>query len=111
VDWRFLLDGGLGRGGFHRGRKIASASNERTAGPLLFFSIILNFRLPWHIQYFKFLPGFNGSSRRSAGLKQIPVQPVAHSFAPGISFYTFQEVAYIVDVYHRKVEAAESFVD
>jgi len=30
---------------------------------------------------------------------------------PGISFYTFQEVAYIVDVYKRKLPAAESFVD
>jgi D-alanyl-lipoteichoic acid acyltransferase DltB (MBOAT superfamily) len=30
---------------------------------------------------------------------------------PGISFYTFQEVAYIVDVYNRKLPAAESFID
>jgi D-alanyl-lipoteichoic acid acyltransferase DltB (MBOAT superfamily) len=30
---------------------------------------------------------------------------------PGISFYTFQELAYIVDVYNRKLEPAESLVD
>jgi D-alanyl-lipoteichoic acid acyltransferase DltB (MBOAT superfamily) len=30
---------------------------------------------------------------------------------PGISFYTFQEVAYIVDVYHKRLPASRSFVD
>ena len=30
---------------------------------------------------------------------------------PGISFYTFQEVAYMVDVYHRKQKPARSFTD
>ena len=30
---------------------------------------------------------------------------------PGISFYTFQEVAYIVEVYQRKVRLADSRVD
>src|SRR5579862_6953313 len=30
---------------------------------------------------------------------------------PGISFYTFQEVAYIVDVYKGKIRSAESFID
>ena len=30
---------------------------------------------------------------------------------PGISFYTFQEVAYIVDVYHGKLEPADSLLD
>ena len=29
---------------------------------------------------------------------------------PGISFYTFQEIAYIVDVYHRKIKPADSFI-
>jgi len=30
---------------------------------------------------------------------------------PGISFYTFQEVAYIVDVYKRKLKASDSLVE
>jgi D-alanyl-lipoteichoic acid acyltransferase DltB (MBOAT superfamily) len=30
---------------------------------------------------------------------------------PAISFYTFQEVAYIVDVYHRKLKPADRLVD
>jgi len=45
------------------------------------------------------------------GLKQIPVGVWRILLPPGISFYTFQEVAYIVDVYHRKVEPAKSLVD
>src|SRR5207244_57093 len=30
---------------------------------------------------------------------------------PGISFYTFQEVAYIVDVYKGRIAASRSFVE
>ncbi|HKI19613.1 MAG TPA: MBOAT family O-acyltransferase, partial [Isosphaeraceae bacterium] len=30
---------------------------------------------------------------------------------PGISFYTFQEIAYIIDVYHRRQKPADRFVD
>ena len=30
---------------------------------------------------------------------------------PGISFYTFQEVAYIVDVYKGRIEPAKSIID
>lgn len=45
------------------------------------------------------------------GAKQIPVSLWQIILPPGISFYTFQEVAYIVDVYHRKVQPADSLVD
>jgi D-alanyl-lipoteichoic acid acyltransferase DltB (MBOAT superfamily) len=45
------------------------------------------------------------------GLKNIPVSLWSIILPPGISFYTFQEVAYIVDVYQRKLEPADSLVD
>jgi hypothetical protein len=45
------------------------------------------------------------------GANQIPVSLWQIILPPGISFYTFQEVAYIVDVYHRKVQPADSLVD
>jgi D-alanyl-lipoteichoic acid acyltransferase DltB (MBOAT superfamily) len=50
--------------------------------------------------------------RESAlGFHQTPIAVLRILLPPGISFYTFQEVAYIVDVYKRKLEPAESLVD
>src|SRR5258705_6759364 len=51
------------------------------------------------------------STLEALGFHQTPVAVLRILLPPGISFYTFQEVAYIVDVYHRKLEPAESFVD
>jgi D-alanyl-lipoteichoic acid acyltransferase DltB (MBOAT superfamily) len=46
-----------------------------------------------------------------AGVHHIPLSLLKIILPPGISFYTFQEVAYIVDVYYRRLEPAESFTD
>src|SRR5258705_3654310 len=51
------------------------------------------------------------STVETLGFHQTPVAVLRILLPPGISFYTFQEVAYIVDVYQRKLEPAESFVD
>ena len=45
------------------------------------------------------------------GFHKTPVAVLQILLPPGISFYTFQEVAYIVDVYKRKLEPADSLVD
>jgi D-alanyl-lipoteichoic acid acyltransferase DltB (MBOAT superfamily) len=111
-DWRFLLlMAGSTLVDFIVARKIASTSNERTRRSLLFFSIILNFAFLGIFKYFNFFLDSTVHLAALLGLKQIPVSLWRILLPPGISFYTFQEVAYIVDVYHRKVEAAESFVD
>src|SRR6267154_5741713 len=111
-DWRFLLlMAGSTLVDFIVARKIASASNERTRRSLLFFSIILNFAFLGIFKYFNFFLDSTVHLAALLGLKQIPVSLWRILLPPGISFYTFQEVAYIVDVYHRKVEPAESFVD
>src|SRR5205085_2733476 len=48
---------------------------------------------------------------QALGFHQTPTSVLRILLPPGISFYTFQEVAYIVDVYERKLEPAESLVD
>jgi alginate O-acetyltransferase complex protein AlgI len=45
------------------------------------------------------------------GMHSIPHALFSIILPPAISFYTFQEVAYIVDVYYGRVAAASSFVD
>jgi alginate O-acetyltransferase complex protein AlgI len=111
-DWRFLLliftstvvD-------FYSARYIANSQNVLHRGALLSLSLALNFGFLGVFKYFNFfadslssaLAMFGAPSHATAFLKII--------LPPGISFYTFQAVAYIVDVYHRKLEPAESLVD
>jgi D-alanyl-lipoteichoic acid acyltransferase DltB (MBOAT superfamily) len=45
------------------------------------------------------------------GIHNIPLPLIRVILPPGISFYTFQEVAYIVDVYKGRLEPAKSFVE
>ena len=111
-DWRFLLliftstvvD-------FYSARYIARSQDVFHGRALLSLSLALNFGFLGVFKYFNFfsdslssaLAMFGAPSHATAFLKII--------LPPGISFYTFQAVAYIVDVYHRKLEPAESLVD
>ena len=111
-DWRFLLliftstvvD-------FYSARYIARSQDVFHRRALLSLSLVLNFGFLGVFKYFNFfsdslssaLAMFGAPSHATAFLKII--------LPPGISFYTFQAVAYIVDVYHRKLEPAESLVD
>jgi alginate O-acetyltransferase complex protein AlgI len=45
------------------------------------------------------------------GIHNLPLPLMHIILPPGISFYTFQEVAYIVDVYKGRIEASRSFFD
>src|SRR5436305_8914555 len=111
-DWRFLfLMAGSTLVDYFVARKMASASGERTRRFLLYFSLILNVSFLGVFKYFNFFVDSAGHLAALLGLKQIPVSVWRILLPPGISFYTFQEVAYIVDVYHRKVEPAKSLVD
>src|SRR3989440_1520410 len=111
-DWRFLiLMAGSTLVDYLVARKIAATSDERTRRLLLLFSIVLNFSFLGVFKYFNFFVESMAHLAALLGLKQIPVGVWRILLPPGISFYTFQEVAYIVDVYHRKVEPAKSLVD
>jgi D-alanyl-lipoteichoic acid acyltransferase DltB (MBOAT superfamily) len=78
---------------------------------LLYFSLILNFSFLGVFKYFNFFVDSMVHVTALLGLKQIPISVWSILLPPGISFYTFQEVAYIVDVYHRKIEPAKSVID
>ena len=111
-DWRFLiLMAGSTFVDYVIARKIAAASDQRTRQLLLIFSIVLNFSFLGLFKYFNFFVDSAAHLAALLGLKQIPVSLWRILLPPGISFYTFQEVAYIVDVYHRKLEPAKSLVD
>jgi alginate O-acetyltransferase complex protein AlgI len=111
-DWRFLLlmlasttlD-------YLIGLQIAKSDNHTKRRALLIFSLVLNFGFLGFFKYFNFfIDSFSGAAQM-LGFHNIPLPLLRIILPPGISFYTFQEVAYIVDVYNRKLEPASNIFD
>jgi D-alanyl-lipoteichoic acid acyltransferase DltB (MBOAT superfamily) len=111
-DWRFLLLMGASTvADFFVARGLERSLVPARRRLLLTLSLILNFGFLGFFKYFNF---FVDSFAHLAAL--VGLQSVPHAFwnivlPPAISFYTFQEVAYIVDVYRGKLRAADSLVD
>jgi alginate O-acetyltransferase complex protein AlgI len=111
-DWRFLfLMASSTLVDYWVARKIGTTSDERVRRSLLIFSLVLNFTFLGVFKYFNFFADSFAHLTLLLGLKNIPVAVWRILLPPGISFYTFQEVAYIVDVYHRKLKPADSLID
>ena len=111
-DWRFLfLMAGSTAADYVVARRISESKQDRTRRLLLIFSLALNFTFLGIFKYFNFFVDSFAHVAPLLGLRNVPVMVWRILLPPGISFYTFQEVAYIVDVYHGRVEAADSPVD
>ena len=111
-DWRFLLL--MARStvvDYFVAGKIDSARDEHVRRSLLIFSVLLNFTFLGVFKYFNFFVDSFSHFASLIGLRDIPDIVWRILLPPGISFYTFQEIAYIVDVYHRKVKPADRLVD
>jgi alginate O-acetyltransferase complex protein AlgI len=111
-DWRFLL---LMIGStlidYLIARKISLLKDPRQRKILLILSLVINFSILGIFKYFNFFAGSLARSMALLGAGPATVHFLHIILPPGISFYTFQEVAYIVDVYFGRVAAAESLVD
>ena len=92
-------------------QKIAAAPSGRTRKQWFVFSIVLNFVILGLFKYFNFFVDSFADLLGTLGVHYIPVPLIRILLPPGISFYTFQEVAYIVDVYKGRIQPARSFVD
>ncbi len=111
-DWRFLLlmiasttiD-------YIIAKKIEDAQNPATRKLLLIASLVVNFSILGFFKYFNFFLDSTARALDVLGVHNIPRGMLGIILPPGISFYTFQEVAYIVDVYVRKIRASRNFVD
>src|SRR5436189_430859 len=111
-DWRFLaLMIASTTVDFLIAQKIAPDRLNPHRRKLFIFSIVLNFTILGVFKYFDFFAGsFLGALDR-LGIHNLPLPLIRIILPPGISFYTFQEVAYIVDVYKGRIEASRSFFD
>lgn len=110
-DWRFLL---LMIGSttldYWIAHAIARASTQTRRRQWLILSLVINFSILGIFKYFNFFVGSFAQAAHSLAGVNLSINFLKIILPPGISFYTFQEVAYIVDVYNRKIEPADSFV-
>ena len=110
-DWRFLaLMVGTTVADFLIAEKIAASGTPTNRKRWLVVSLVLNCVVLGFFKYFNFFVGSFSTALDTMGI-HVPV-PVLHILLPpGISFYTFQEVAYVMDVYRGKLQPARSFAD
>jgi len=84
-------------------KKILRAENKNRKKRILLTAVILNFGVLAVIKYFNFFVG-NFNALFSA-LSIDTIIPTFEFLLPlGISFYTFQSIGYVIDVYRGKIE-------
>jgi D-alanyl-lipoteichoic acid acyltransferase DltB (MBOAT superfamily) len=111
-DWRFLaLMIGSTTVDFLIAQKIAPGRSEVNRKKWFIFSLLLNFSILGTFKYFNFFVDSFSGALNTVGFHNVPMPLIRILLPPGISFYTFQEVAYIVDVYKGRLEPAKSFVE
>ncbi len=76
----------------------------------LTLSVALNLGFLGVFKYFNFFIDSFASLMSSLGI-DVPHSTLRILLPPGISFYTFQALAYIVDVYFRRLKPASSLLD
>src|SRR2546427_742651 len=111
-DWRFLaLMIGSTTMDFVIAQKIALGRSRPNRKKWFIFSLALNFGILGVFKYFNFFVDSFSSALSIVGIHYVPIALIRIILPPGISFYTFQEVAYIVELYKGRLEPAKSFVD
>lgn len=110
-DWRFLaLMIGTSVMDFLIAQRIAASDTPTRRKRWLMASLALNFAVLGFFKYFDFFVSSFSTALGTLGI-HVPMPLLYILLPPGISFYTFQEVAYVVDVYRGKFPPARSFVD
>ena len=110
-DWRFLcLMIGSTLIDYFIAIKIEDTQDRRVRRAFLVLSVLVNFSILGFFKYFNFFVDSAAGALSLLGIHaSVPLLRII--LPPGISFYTFQEVAYIVDVYYEKLPASRSFLD
>ena len=111
-DWRFLaLMIGSTTIDYLIARKITPSRSDTNRKQWFIFSLVVNFSILGTFKYFNFFADSFFVTLNALGIHHVSLPLLRIILPPGISFYTFQEVAYIVDVYKGRLEPAKSFVE
>ena len=96
---------------FFCARAISRSADSKKRKALLTLSVCVNLGFLGYFKYFNFFVDSFAGIAHAFGLPEPAIALLQIALPPGISFYTFQELAYIVDVYQEKLAPAESFLD
>ena len=110
-DYRFLsLIAFTTLADFYIGAKIAKTSEPRQKKQWLLLSVVMNLTLLGFFKYFNFFVESAQTLLSNAGFH--PAAWVLEIVVPpAISFYTFHEISYTVDVYRGHVKPARGLID
>ncbi len=95
---------------YHISRGLVRLEDPGRRRKLMWLSVAVNMGTLGFFKYFNF---FTENLQGSLNLLGLPVSDVTLSVVlpVGISFYTIQEMTYIIDVYRRRVKPADKFID
>ncbi len=110
-DWRFTaLLAGSSLLNYVGGRLIGLAQTPRERKALLGIAVALNLAILGFFKYYGFFLDSLADLLVSTGLERD--LPFLEIILPvGISFFTFQGISYVTDVYRRQIEAVDSPLD
>jgi alginate O-acetyltransferase complex protein AlgI len=111
-DWRFLgLMIATTTVDFLIAPRVAPGQQAAHRNRWLIASLIWNFTILGVFKYFGFFAGSLVDALNQLGVHNVPLPLIHVILPPGISFYTFEEVAYVVDVYKGRIQPATSYLD
>ena len=111
-DWRFLILIAISTVvDYFAARFIDRTESPVTRRTLLAISLTINLGFLGFFKYFGFFEESFVQLLHSLRIENVNPTLLKIALPPGISFYTFQEVAYIVDVHNRRMKPARSLVD
>ena len=110
ADWRFLiLLVGTISVNFFLGMKLSIISKIKTRRALFISGILFNITTLGYFKYFNFfIEGFVSLLRISG--YDILYNPLQIILPLGISFFTFQLIGYLIDIYNEEIEPCNNFL-
>ena len=110
-DWRFtILLLFCSSGNYAFGRLLGSTENDRKRKIIVTLAVVFNLAILGFFKYYRFFTTSLNSLILSLGLNSN--MPLLEILLPvGISFFTFQALTYIIDVYRKEMPATKSYLD
>jgi alginate O-acetyltransferase complex protein AlgI len=110
-DWRFLpLIWASSTADWLLGHAIARAKNDRSRKLWLIGTVILNLGVLGVFKYFNFGIDSARAALHSLGV-HVPEVTLEVALPIGVSFFTFESMSYVIDVYRRQIEPQKSYFE
>ncbi len=110
-DWRFLpLIAISSVTDFFLGRQLGKTDDKRKRKLLLVVSLVVNLGILGFFKYYNFFIESFISTFTLFG-KPFSYSPLNIILPVGVSFYTFQSLSYIIDIYYRKFEPTGKIIN